>query len=87
MELSNDLRIYSKCFLFILCMSIFFPCYSYGAKRVAVVLSNQHVMYESIYESFRNSPQLKKVTVKKYVLSPSSSNNYIQDAIKGGHFE
>ncbi|MCK4829390.1 hypothetical protein KA005_77415, partial [bacterium] len=78
---------YTTKLLIILLVLIVFPQASHGAKKVAVVLSNDHVMYENIYEKFRRSSVLKGVIVKKYILQPRASNTYIRDAIKGGNFD
>ncbi|MBN1521857.1 MAG: ABC transporter substrate-binding protein [Candidatus Aureabacteria bacterium] len=64
-----------------------FAVNSFSAQRVAVVLSNQHIMYESIYEKFKLSPELKGVIIKKFVMESDVDNDYVQDAIRGGKFD
>ncbi|MCK5707001.1 MAG: hypothetical protein KAI43_05055 [Candidatus Aureabacteria bacterium] len=64
-----------------------FPVESFCEKRVAVILSNQHVRYEEIYENFKSSPDIKNIIIKKYVLDNRNNSDYLKDAIKGGNFD
>ena len=75
-----------KYVFFVLVLNFLFFSSDAFAKKVAVVLSSEHKIYEKIYEIFRNQPEMQDVVVKKFVLG-RDNERYIVDLLKEGGFD